>query len=109
MLIVTTPNENLPAFFKELEDKLPATVNTLSFVADDNMVTINMEFESKEAAALAVEQLRTFDSLLTVDARMLTEEINELGGSVVNMTAVCTYAPYVPEGVNNEVQEVTEQ
>lgn len=106
--MVTTPNENLPAFFKELEDKLPATVNTLSFVADDNMVTINMEFESKEAAAMAVEQLRTFDSLLTVDARTLTEEINELGGSVVNMTAVCTYAPYVPEGANNEAQEVTE-
>lgn len=98
--ITTTPNENLPAFFEELEEKLPSTVNMISFVVDDTTVTMNMNLESKEAAAMVVEQLRTFDSLLTVDARVLTEEINEVGGSVVNMSAICTYAPYVPQ--NND-------
>ena len=61
---------------------------------------MNMNLESKEAAAMVVEQLRTFDSLMAVDARTLTESINEMGGSVVNMTAICTYAPYTP--LNNE-------
>ena len=106
---VTTPNENLPAFFSELENKLPATVNVISFIADDTTVTMNMNVESKEAAAMVVEQLRTFDSLMSVNARAITEEINELGGSVVNMTAVCTYAPYTREDPDAAGEEAVQE
>ena len=106
---VTTPNENLPAFFSELENKLPATVNVISFTADDTTVTMNMNVESKEAAAMVVEQLRTFDSLMSVNARAITEEINELGGSVVNMTAVCTYAPYTREDPDAAGEEAVQE
>lgn len=106
---VTTPNENLPAFFSELENKLPATVNVISFTADDTTVTMNMNVESKEAAAMVVEQLRTFDSLMSVNARAITEEINELGGSVVNMTAVCTYAPYTREDPDAAGEETVQE
>ncbi|MCR5421976.1 MAG: hypothetical protein K6E98_13335, partial [Lachnospiraceae bacterium] len=100
--LVTTPNDNLPRFFTELEEKLPSTVNVVSFIADDDKVTMNMNLESKEAAAMVIEQLRTFDSLMWVDARALTEEINELGGSVVNTTVTCTYAPLPVEPVGEE-------
>ena len=106
---VTTPNENLPAFFSELENKLPSTVNVISFTADDTTVTMNMNVESKEAAAMVVEQLRTFDSLMSVNARAITEEINELGGSVVNMTAVCTYAPYTREDPDAAGEEAVQE
>ena len=101
--------ENLPAFFSELENKLPSTVNVISFTADDTTVTMNMNVESKEAAAMVVEQLRTFDSLMSVNARAITEEINELGGSVVNMTAVCTYAPYTREDPDAAGEEAVQE
>lgn len=91
-------NDNLIAFLEELEMKLPSTVNVLTFSADDERVSINMNVESKEAAALVIQELREFASLDTVTVAALSEEVDELGlKSVVNFTAECTYAPIVRE------------
>ena len=91
-------NDNLIAFLEELEMKLPSTVNVLTFSADDERVSINMNVESKEAAALVIQELRKFTSLDTVTVAALSEEVDELGlKSVVNFTAECTYAPIVRE------------
>lgn len=91
-------NDNLIAFLEELEMKLPSTVNVLTFSADDERVSINMNVESKEAVALTIQELRAFTSLDTVTVASLSEEVDELGlNSVVNFTAECTYAPIVRE------------
>lgn len=93
-------NDNLIAFLEELEMKLPSTVNVLTFSADDERVSINMNVESKEAVAMTIQELRNFTSLDTVTVSALSEEVDELGlNSVVNFTAECTYAPIVREDV----------
>lgn len=93
-------NDNLIAFLEELETKLPSTVNVLTFSADDERVSINMNVESKEAVAMTIQELRDFASLDTVTVSALSEEVDELGlNSVVNFTAECTYAPIIREDV----------
>ncbi len=93
-----TQNDQLPQFFKELERVLPSSVNTLSFTVEAEKVSINMNVESKEAAARTIQELREFESLDTVKVTALKEEADDLGGTVVNFTVDCTYAPVLKDG-----------
>ncbi len=88
----TTQNENLLAFLLELQDKLPSTVNVLAFGANATTVTMNMNVESKGAAALTVVEIRNFDSIEDAAISTLTETTDETGNVVVNFTIDCTYA-----------------
>ncbi|MDO5574132.1 MAG: pilus assembly protein PilM [bacterium] len=88
----TTQNENLLAFLYELQDKLPSTVNVLSFSADATTVSMNINVESKEAAALTVVEIRDFDSIEDANINALTETADETGNVVVNFSISCTYA-----------------
>lgn len=89
-------NEGLYDFMEELEKKLPSNVNVLSFTSDITTITINMTVASKEDAIAAVEQLRTFDSLIeesvTVSA-LTTEEEEEGAVARINFTVVASYRP----------------
>lgn len=89
-------NEELYDFIVELEEKLPSSVNALSFTSDVTTVTINMTVATKDDAIAAIEQLRSFDSLIgetvTVSA-LTTQEEEESGVTGVNFTAVALYRP----------------
>lgn len=89
-------NEGLYDLMEELERKLPSTVNVLSFTSDISTVTMNMTVATKDDAIAAVEQLRTFDSLIgesvTVSA-LTTEKEEESGTSAINFTVVALYRP----------------
>ncbi|MDD6810955.1 MAG: pilus assembly protein PilM [Lachnospiraceae bacterium] len=89
-------NDSLYEFFVELEQKLPADVNVVSFTCDKTTLAINMKVSSKSEAAATVEQLRTFKSLIpaTVTVTALTvEEDAESGISAVNFTVGAAYSP----------------
>ena len=88
----TTQNEYLLAFLEELQNKLPSTVNVLSFSADTTKVSMNMNVESKEAAALTVIEIRKFDSIDAANIAALTETTDETGNVIINFTIDCTYA-----------------
>lgn len=88
----TTQNEYLLDFLLELQDKLPSTVNVLSFSADETTVSMNMNVESKEAAALTVVEIRDFDSIDEANISALTETTDETGNVIINFTIDCTYA-----------------
>ena len=95
-------NEGLEEFLGELEDKLPANVNVVSFTSDAYEVTINMKVQTKDDAGAAVEQMRTFNSLIPemVTVTSLVEEENEESGErVVNFTVTAAYQDvgYEPE------------
>lgn len=95
-------NEELEEFLGELEDKLPANVNVISFTSNAAEVTINMRVETKDDAGEAVEQMRTFASLVpeSVTATSLVVEENEESGErVVNFTVNASYRDvgYEPE------------
>lgn len=95
-------NEELEELLGELEDKLPANVNVISLSSDDYEVTINMRVQTKDDAGEAVEQMRTFHSLVPerVSVTSLVEEENEESGErTVNFTVTAPYQAvgYEPE------------
>ena len=95
-------NEELEEFLGELEDKLPANVNVISFSSDSYEVAINMRVQTKDDVGAAVEQMRTFHSLVPemVTVTSLVEEENEESGErVVNFTVTAAYQDvgYEPE------------
>lgn len=77
-------NEELVEFLEELENKMPADVHVSSFLSRIEGVEIHMTVSTKAEAAVAIEQLRTFDSLLpaTVTVTSVVEEIDEETGAV---------------------------
>ena len=97
-LMTETRNDELYRFITELEDNLPSTVNVLSFSVSSEAVSINMNVESKEAAADVLQTIRKFDSVSDARVGYVTEEVDELGmGSVVNFTIECSYADITHE------------
>lgn len=87
------PNEGLLNFISELENTLPRTVNVSSFSANDTSVVLNLQVDSKDAAAKTIQDVRKFDSVLGVTVGGINEEVNEFGGSIVTFTLNITYAP----------------
>ncbi len=95
-------NESLEEFLGELEDKLPANVNVISFSSDAYEVSLNMRVQTKDDAGAAVEQMRTFQSLIperVTVASLVEEENEESGARVVNFTVTAAYQDvgYMPE------------
>lgn len=91
-------NDNLSLFLDELEHVLPSNVNVLSFSADQESVSVNMNVDSKEASALVIDEFRQFNSLTNVRVASVTEEVDEMGlSTVVNFTIEADYAPVIPE------------
>ena len=95
-------NESLEEFLGELEDKLPANVNVISFSSDAYEVSLNMRVQTKDDAGAAVEQMRTFQSLIperVTVASLVEEENEESGERVVNFTVTAAYQDvgYMPE------------
>lgn len=103
-----TQNDQLPQFIKELEQVLPSSVNTLSFSADADKVSLNMNVESKEAAAKTIQELREFKSIDKVTVTALNETSDELGGTVVNFTVDCTYATVLKDGETADEDSASE-
>lgn len=101
-------NEELEELLGELEDKLPSNVNVISLSSDAYEVVINMRVQTKDDAGEAVEQMRTFSSLVPegVTVTSLVEEENqESGEHAVNFTVT---APYQAVGYEPEETEETE-
>ena len=95
-------NESLEEFLGELEDKLPANVNVISFSSDAYEVSLNMRVQTKDDAGAAVEQTRAFQSLIperVTVASLVEEENEESGERVVNFTVTAAYQDvgYMPE------------
>ncbi len=99
-------NDNLLNFITELEQKLPRTVNVLSFSSSDTDLSINLEVDSKDAAAKTIQDVRKFSTVESLSVGSITEEFNELGGSIVRFTLAIKYAPLDFE---NETFEVVER
>lgn len=89
-------NESMYEFLEELEEKLPSSSNVVSLTSNINEVSINLITDTKEDAAAAVQQLRTFHSLMpqmvTVSA-LREEEDPDTGVTSINFTVVASYWP----------------
>ena len=98
-------NEELVEFLEELEEKLPADVHVVSFTSTLDGVVITMNVSTKSEAAVSIEQLRTFNSLLpaSVTVTAIAEETDEESGTVsVNFSVAAIY-----RDVNDRPEEDT--
>ncbi|MCM1121036.1 MAG: pilus assembly protein PilM [Eubacterium sp.] len=87
-------NEELVEFLEELEGKMPSDIHVISFTSTVDGVALNMNVSSKSEAAAAVEQLRSFISLVpdSVTVNSVVEEIDEEAGTVsVNFSVAAIY------------------
>lgn len=99
-------NEELVEFLEELEDKMPSDVHVVSFTSTIDGVAINMDVSSKSEAAAAVEQLRSFNSLIpgSVTVNSVVEDIDEEAGTIsVNFSVAAIY-----RDIHDTVPEDTE-
>lgn len=87
-------NEELVEFLEELEDKLPEDVKVISFTSTIDGIAINMKVSTKSEAAVAIEQLRTFESLIptSVTVNSVVEDIDEeTGAGTVTFSVAAIY------------------
>lgn len=98
-------NEELVDFLEELEDKMPGDVHVVSFTSTIEGVVINMSVSTKTEAAVAIEQLRTFESLqpASVTVTSVVEEIDEEAGTIsVNFSVAALYKDIAEQGSTEE-------
>ena len=102
-----TNNENLKAFFEELEKKMPSNIVVLSASCTTESVSLNVTVTSFAEAAETLRQLRTFASIDVVDCSAMSKSGDD-GASLVSFSINCSYPVPEPEPVVEEVVEETE-
>ena len=67
------PNEELVAFVEEMEEKMPSSLNVMSFSADSEGVTMSLTVSDKSEAAKLIQQFRSFESVGDVVVSSITD------------------------------------
>ena len=86
-----SPNDSLGQFVEDLEKKMPAEVSILSASCMKDSISINITVATKEAAAKAIQQLRTFESIRDITVGQLTESVDDAGLKTVAFSVQCKY------------------
>ncbi len=84
-------NDDLVAFIEELEEKMPSEIVVLTLSATQTTVSLNMQVESKTAAADVILQLRTFDSIDVTSVSTISDVKDDAGETTVSFSVTCTY------------------
>lgn len=87
----STPNENILPFFEELEDKMPTSINVISMTASPEGIEMTINVDTMPAAAKVLVQLRTFNSLASVETTSLTTVEDETKKKTLEFTVNCLY------------------
>lgn len=90
--VTVSENNNLVAFIKELEQKMPTQIQVISLTASDTGLTLSIDVEKKAAVADVISELRTFKSIEVHAMSDIVEEKDEETGKItVNFTIECNY------------------
>lgn len=96
-------NNNLVAFIKELEQKMPSQIKVISLAASETGLTLSIDVDKKAAVADIISQLRTFDSIEVYSVSEITEETDKETGKVtVNFTVDCNYISALENNANTD-------
>lgn len=102
-------NEEIGAFIRELEQKMPSDIRVTSLVCDEQSVLMSVEVSSKNEAANVVDTLMGFNSLAWVDVTSVSEGKNgDEEDTTVSFTVSCVYYPYGVTEVPGQTEEVEE-
>lgn len=92
-------NQEMVAFIETLEAKMPASFALNDLAATTEGITMNVTVETKEEAAVVLEELRKLDSFIFVDTTSLSELITEIGETQYSFAVAMTYAPMEEETI----------
>ena len=101
-------NENLVAFIEELEEKMPRQIHVTSLTAGEDVISLNIEVESKEAMATIIQQLRTFRTLDTISVGGAQDQTDDSGLRKVSFSVTCTYRTLAELEAEANLQETQE-
>ena len=73
------PNSDFLNFLRQMEEKMPSDLLVSKLTASAQGITMSVETKTKESAAEAIMQLRTFDCLGVIDCSEVKENINDSG------------------------------
>ncbi len=85
-------NQNLVAFIRELEDKMPSDIRVLSMMAAADNVILNINVGSKESAATVLQELAAFETIEIVKTSGLSDVKTVDNLHEVSFSVDCTYA-----------------
>lgn len=78
-----TYNELLVDFIKEMEQKMPSSLNVRSFVASVDGVSMSVTVSDKKEAAKLIQQFRTFETVGAVEVTGMTDSGAVMDGEVL--------------------------
>ncbi len=107
---ITAVNNNsaLHAFLLELERKMPSNLMLLSASCDNSGVSLNIQVETMDDAAVVISQLRTFESLVNISISGISESTDNLSIPITTFSVSATYPvpePIVVEPVEGTTEE----
>ena len=102
--VTVSENNNLVAFIKELEQKMPTQIQVISLTASETGLTLSIDVEKKAAVADVISELRTFKSIeVHAMSDIVDEKDEETGKTTVNFTIECNYVNAVDDTQSTEV------
>lgn len=106
-LLLEHPNDNILAFFNELEQKLPHDIRVEAITSDETNIVMTFICNSKEEAAGIINLFRDFDTLLSLQVGTIEEEHSEVTDEELTDIAIGTVtADTVDQAVDNFVDGV---
>lgn len=85
------PNSDFLNFLRQMEEKMPSDLLVSKLTASAQGITMSVETKTKESAAEAIMQLRTFDCLGVIDCSEVKENINDSGEKAELFDITVTY------------------
>lgn len=85
------PNSDFLNFLRQMEENMPSDLLVSKLTASARGITMSVETKTKESAAEAIMQLRTFDCLGVIDCSEVKENINDSGEKAELFDITVTY------------------
>ena len=96
------PNQKLGELISELEEKLPSNSLIESFMIASNAITFSVKADSKETAAMVLQQLKSISILSQINTSGITVEDNKNGMVTVRFVVTAQYNTVTGEGKNED-------
>lgn len=84
-------NDDLVAFIRELEKKMPSDIIVLSLVANADDITMNIQVDSKSSAAKVLRELELFETIEVVSTSGISDMRESADVHVVSFSVKCIY------------------
>lgn len=101
-------NEELVAFFTEMEDSMPSNLLVVSFKATAEGIELEVTIDTKEAAAKALNSFRSFKNVAFVDVAALAKQVSDTGEEKFAMSVKIGYKSKEEAAEEAETTEPTD-